>query len=252
MGNGASTLDNAGPLQLPVSPRSAKGNRKTSKTKKMGKKGARDDDFVNPMFIGDRGAAPSPRGNGARAFDALALSTRSPATPGRCQLVRKDGAYALHDRRGALLLTARATSPFGILAGGWSVFADGKLLGKAVAADLEATRYTFAPARSADAAAAMRFAPNPVNRALPPALTVVVPLAGPMKAADALGHFPPWSATGSAAAARMRELSPQLIVRKHHPKRHQADVHEKLRSLIDLATAPGSLAEMPPAWQPWL
>ena len=33
MGNGASTLDNAGPLQLPVSPRSAKGNRKTSKTK---------------------------------------------------------------------------------------------------------------------------------------------------------------------------------------------------------------------------
>ena len=189
MGNGASTLDNAGPLQLPVSPRSAKGNRKTSKTKKMGKKGARDDDFVNPMFIGDRGAAPSPRGNGARAFDALALSTRSPATPGRCQLVRKDGAYALHDRRGALLLTAKATSPFGILAGGWSVFADGKLLGKAVAADLEATRYTFAPARSADAAAAMRFAPNPVNRALPPALTVVVPLAGPMKAADALGHL---------------------------------------------------------------
>ena len=50
----------------------------------------------------------------------------------------------------------------------------------------------------------------------------------------------------------MRELSPQLIVRKHHPKRHQADVHEKLRSLIEQATAPGSLAEMPPAWQPWL
>ena len=61
-----------------------------------------------------------------------------------------------------------------------------------------------------------------------------------------------WSATGSVAAARMRELSPQLIVRKHHPKRHQADVHEKLRSLIEQATAPGSLAEMPPAWQPWL
>ena len=78
------------------------------------------------------------------------------------------------------------------------------------------------------------------------------PEPGPAAAADALGHFPPWSATGSAAAARMRELSPQLIVRKHHPKRHQADVHEKLRSLIDLATAPGSLAEMPPAWQPWL
>jgi hypothetical protein len=78
------------------------------------------------------------------------------------------------------------------------------------------------------------------------------PEPGPAAAADALGHFPPWSATGSVAAARMRELSPQLIVRKHYPKRHQADVHEKLRSLIDQATAPGSLAEMPPAWQPWL
>ena len=44
----------------------------------------------------------------------------------------------------------------------------------------------------------------------------------------------------------MRELSPQLIVRKHHPKRHQTDVHEKLRSLIEQATAPGSLADMPP------
>ena len=72
------------------------------------------------------------------------------------------------------------------------------------------------------------------------------PEPGPAAAADALGHFPPWRATGSVAAARMRELSPQLIVRKHHPKRHQADVHEKLRSLIEQATAPGSLADMPP------
>ena len=70
--------------------------------------------------------------------------------------------------------------------------------------------------------------------------------------ADALGHFPPWSATGAVAAARMRELSPQLIVRAHHPKRHEADVHAKLRALIDQATSVDRLAEMPPAWQPWL
>eukprot|EP00908_Phaeocystis_cordata_P015074 Transcript_26185.p2 GENE.Transcript_26185~~Transcript_26185.p2 ORF type:complete len:544 (+),score=249.13 Transcript_26185:705-2336(+) len=75
---------------------------------------------------------------------------------------------------------------------------------------------------------------------------------GAAAASDALGHFPPWSAPGSVAKARMRELSPQLIVRAHHPKRHQADVHEKLRNLIDQATSASSLSEMPPAWQPWL
>ena len=31
-----------------------------------------------------------------------------------------------------------------------------------------------------------------------------------------------------------------------------ADVHEKLRNLIDQATSASSLSEMPPAWQPWL
>ena len=187
MGSGAGKMsddDVEFDVPLPVSPRNSKGNKKVSKTRTTLKKhGGKEDDFVNPFHVDDAGHGPtSPRRTeAARLHQAFALSTASPKTPVRCHLVRKNHSWSLYDRRGHLLATARATNPMalgGTLTGGWSIHGGGKLLGKVVATDLEGTLFKFVPHHDAPAAAvgAMKFSPNPVNRSLPPALKVVLPV----------------------------------------------------------------------------
>jgi len=64
------------------------------------------------------------------------------------------------------------------------------------------------------------------------------------------GGGAPWAATGAAAAAAMRDLSPDLAVRKAEPP-HGADVHRRVRELISAATSADALMAMPPAYQAW-
>ena len=64
------------------------------------------------------------------------------------------------------------------------------------------------------------------------------------------GQHAPWAATGAEAAARVRELSPELAVRKAEVAA-AADVHAKVRELIAQATSAESLTKMPPAWAAW-
>ena len=62
----------------------------------------------------------------------------------------------------------------------------------------------------------------------------------------------PWEAAGEEAAARMRELSPALLSRAAPPKGPSADVHAKVRALVEAATSVDNLSSMPPAFQAWL
>ena len=64
------------------------------------------------------------------------------------------------------------------------------------------------------------------------------------------GQHAPWAATGAEAAARVRELSPELAVRKAEVAA-AADVHAKVRELIAQATSASSLMKMPPAFGAW-
>ena len=93
-------------------------------------------------------------------------------------------------------------------------------------------------------------APSPPPRAPPPArsarrrrpLELWVDFLG--------GQHAPWAATGAEAAARVRELSPELAVRKAEVAA-AADVHAKVRELIAQATSAELTMKMPPAFQAW-
>lgn len=62
----------------------------------------------------------------------------------------------------------------------------------------------------------------------------------------------PWEARGETAATRVRELSPLLLARAAPAKGASADVHAKVRSLVEAATSVDNLSAMPPAFQAWL
>jgi len=62
----------------------------------------------------------------------------------------------------------------------------------------------------------------------------------------------PWSFSGQEAAKRVQQLSPVLLTKISPQKGVSADVHAKVRSLVDAATNPENLCTMPSAFQAWL
>jgi len=62
----------------------------------------------------------------------------------------------------------------------------------------------------------------------------------------------PWGCSGLKAAERVQNLSPVLLARSAAGNRPMADVHAKVRSLIDAATNTDNLCAMPSGWMAWL
>jgi hypothetical protein len=62
----------------------------------------------------------------------------------------------------------------------------------------------------------------------------------------------PWGSSGLKAAERVQNLSPVLLARSAAGNRPMADVHAKVRSLIDAATNTDNLCAMPSGWMAWL